>query len=266
VFFYYLPGLLRKTTRGLGSDMHSGGFVHFAECFIGEANKCDERTKECAAAYFCGYITHYALDTTAHPYIYFRTGSNKSIKNSVRHRKFETNIDTLILKLVSGTKPRDKKLWRLLYEKRRKTRAVSAILAKSVNLAYKKNINIHSFSHAFSYMAQITRFLQSKNGAKKRFFQIAEDLTVGEHYISSIIHDNDVCKKRGMDFLNTAKKAWHFPLNKSDVRNDTFIELFERAVKDAAAMAEAFFYCMEGEITPGEFAAVTGDKSFTAGI
>ncbi len=94
--FFYHKTLPLKTT---------GHFRHFAKKLhtekVGEVFKSMlEGVKRAAPpfankcfAYFAGYLSHYALDCAAHPYVFNRAGFGPG------HTRFESDMDSALLKL-----------------------------------------------------------------------------------------------------------------------------------------------------------------------
>lgn len=270
IFFYYLPGLVNKKLTGLGAKMHKGNFKLFMK---GMAECIDETggdLKTASIAYVCGYLTHYSLDYNTHPYIYYKTGSRsdsepvKSLKYSVYHRNFETAIDVLMLKLVSGEKPSAKKLWELIKISKREAYDVANLIGANISSAYETPVSGKQVYKSFVYMMRLTRLLQSKGGKRKKLMEFAEGMTIGEKICSSLIHMEEV--NDGIDYLNISKKPWFMPWDDKKVIDSSFTEMFEKAVADSEKMISAFHKFLKKEISIDDFLIITGNYSFATGL
>ncbi len=136
IFFYYLPGLIKKRTKGIGVRMHQENPGAFILNISEEILNLREEDKPLIFAYTAGYLTHYALDAAAHPFVYARSNlrddirKRRAMRSSVEHRRLETSIDVQMLKLMSGEKPADYKLWQLINAEAYQMRTAAQIKRK----------------------------------------------------------------------------------------------------------------------------------------
>jgi len=272
IFFYYIPGFLKKNMRHVGIEMHKHHFGAFMQSItdILLAETLPESSRAPIFAYICGYLTHYALDATAHPYVYFKTGTRqkgdkaRAIKYSVNHRKFETAIDVLMLDLMSSEKPADYKLWQLIKSDSESAQIAAGAISEALYEAYDRNISPREVQKAMMYMVNITRVLQSRTGRRKRLMELMENLTVGEHLVSSIIHMQNVTD--GVDYMNIEKNLWHFPGHDELEKSDSFIEMYHEAVNESTDMITALCQYMHDEISREQLTAIMGDRSLSTGL
>ncbi len=270
VFFYYLPALVNKKLSGLGTKMHKGNFKLFLKGMAENINDSEGEKRDAGISYVCGYLTHYALDYNTHPYIYFKTGARndrqpvRSLKYSVYHRNFETAIDVLMLKLVSGEKPSAKKLWELIKLSRKEANSVADIISDNIKKAYETHITPRQVYKSFSYMMRLTRLLQSKNGRRKRLMEFAEDMTIGEKICSSLIHLQEI--NDGIDYLNINKSSWHMPWDDQNKLDSSFTEMFEKSIDIGCNMVNGFHRYITKEISLDELLLITGNYSFATGL
>ena len=92
--FFYKP--LNTRLQNFGSYLHrKGGYAAFRVMKAFSAND------DLLSAYALGYVTHYAADTTFHPYVYFTGG-----KSPLRHTKIENAIDVYLRERHSALEER----------------------------------------------------------------------------------------------------------------------------------------------------------------
>lgn len=270
IFFYYIPGLIKKRLRTIGTQMHKqhfGSFIsHMIDIMLLE--QLPERNRSLLFSYISGFLTHYALDATAHPYVYSKTGIRekgdkaRAIKYGVNHRKFETAIDVLMLNLMSSKKPSDYKLWELIKVDQKQAKLVAGAMSASIRETYGNTVSPKDVFKAMGYMINITKVLQSSTGRRKRFMELIENLTIGEHLVSSIIHMQEVAD--GVDYMNVGHSPWHIP--GTEEKTDSFIELYHEAVSEAHSMIDALWKCSKGEISKDKLAIILGDRSLSTGF
>ena len=270
IFFYYLPGLLRRRLRDVGIQMHKHSFGGFMSNMIDimMMEQLPPQKRHLLFSYICGFLTHYALDATAHPYVYSKTGVRqkgdkaKAIKYSVNHRKFETAIDVLMLDLMSSKKPCDYKLWELIRVDRDPAKIVAGAMSASIRETYLRNVSPKDVNKAMSYMVNITRVIQSGKGRRKRLMELIENLVIGEHLVSSIIHMQNI--NDGVDYMNVGHSPWNVP--GTEEKTDSFIELYHEAVSEGQLMVDALWRCMNGEITRDMLTQILGNRSLSTGF
>lgn len=270
IFFYSLSCLLRKKLAGLGSKMHSGQFNAYLNALLDSAKTGGAGQTAALAAYLSGYITHYALDSSAHPYIYYKSGFKRDgergsrLKYSVNHHNFETAVDVLLLKLVSSEKPSDKKLWQLIRVTQVEAAHVAEHISQAIDDAYQVPISPRQVYGAMSSMSRATRLLQSKTGRRKRFIELAEDISIGDRFISSLIHPQEITD--GIDYLNVSKKPWCLPWDNTRQYDLSFVEMFEHAVAGSVTKINALFDYLDGKMEKNALLFLMGNNSFATGI
>ena len=268
IFFYYLPGLLKKHVRDVGIQMHKHSFGSYMSNMIDVMMTEKGESKDVLLAYICGFLTHYSLDATAHPYVYSKTGVRKkgdtarAIKYSVNHRKFETAIDVLMLNLLSSKKPADYHLWELINIDENRAQSVAKALSLSIQSTYNRNVCQKDVYKAMTYMVNITKIIQSKTGRRKRLMELIENLTIGEHLFSSIIHMQKVSD--GVDYMNIGKSPWNVP--GTEEKTDSFVELYHEAVEGSAIIFNSLWRYMNGEISRDKLLITLGNRSLSTGF
>jgi hypothetical protein len=269
IFFYYFPGLIKKRTKGIGVRMHMENPGAFIVNLSDAANRAAEADKPLILAYTAGYLTHYALDAATHPFVYARSGLTKDERKrremhaSVRHRQLETTIDVKMLKLLSGKKPADYKLWQLINADAGHMLTAAEAISCAINKTYKHKLNSADVYKAMRYMVNLTRLLQSKTGRRKRLMELAEDFTIRARYVSSIIHQQEA--DDGKDHMNISKKNWRTPWDAYSSSNSSFIELYNEAVVNGRQMVDALFAFTRKHLPITEYRKSIGNRSLKTG-
>ncbi|MCL2360507.1 MAG: zinc dependent phospholipase C family protein [Defluviitaleaceae bacterium] len=258
IFFYYVNGFLSKRIRGVGSQMHSADLgLFFMEM---AAIRCP-----ILFAYTAGFLAHYAVDSHTHPYIFSQTYDppKPAIKEAGRHRHFETTVDVLMLKRLNGEAPNDYNLGQLLTPDKRQRSTAAAGTAAAIRRIYDRDINPRDVDRAMGQMASNTNKLQSKTGRRKRWLGNVENLILRAKVLSALTHMQEVTEDR--DFLNLEKTEWSPPWAQDKIRNDSFVELFDRAVGAAVQMIKALFDYTHDNLPKEAFAACLQNRSLITG-
>lgn len=269
MFFYYVTAAFKKDLRGLGGRMHKenvGAFMKAMACGITEL-KGDE--KRAAFAYFSGYLAHYALDCSAHPYVYYRTGFLRSgekgskMEYSGYHVRFETAVDVLLLKAMEGKRPGDEKIWKLVSVDKQEVVKAADYLSESISDAYDVVLSGKNVSSAMAYMALFKKIFQSGRGMRKKLLGAAEKLILRHNVVTELIHPQEITDD--LDYLNENKNSWRNPWDEDSLRQENFAELFEAARIEAAKLITALWEYTKGRLPLKEFLELAGDRSFDSG-
>lgn len=256
VFFYYLPCLLGDSKYSIGNLMHSSGSKEFFSHFLYALEHLESvKEREIATAYFSGFICHYTLDTSCHPFVYARTKytlskhgcNNKKAKKISSlsylsdHIDYETNLDTLLLKKYKRICPSSFHQHQTIALNRMQRKVISRLLSYSIHKTYNnqnsfsnqttltpKNINTAILSMKYGCL-----LLSDRAGIKKPLLAHFENLMKKPHFISNLIPSNYVSNQ--YDYLNLSKDSWRSPWNNHSTENlkcnDTFLDLYHNAEK-----------------------------------
>jgi len=263
IFFYYIPGFITNRIRGIGTQMHEsdlGQYFMYMADFIKTSKSPAQR--QILFAYTAGFLVHYAVDVHTHGYVYGNTQAVESMKEAALHRHYETSIDVLMLNLMYGLRPKDYEQWQLIRPKKVYLRVAAAAMSEGIREVYNKDITPIDVYQAMNQMARLTKYLQSKSGRRKRWLGRAEEMTVGSRIISALVHMQEVTD--GHDYLNLQKSPWSAPWAPDETRTESFIELYEAAIKDAANMITALYdYIHDG---PKELTTIIMNRSLKTGL
>jgi len=278
IFFYYLPGIIRKRSRNLGGEMHKndlGLFIarmaHYAKniampkCGKTDCLAAAKTKQELIFAYTAGLIMHYVVDVHAHPYVYakvYKEGAS-DIKNSTDHRLFETAIDVAMLKLVSGKKPADYSQWELIRASRDQMRVAAKAMSHSLKLVYDRTVTTKEVVQAMRHMIQLTRVLRSRDGRRKKWAAIVEGLTIGEPLFSSLVHAQEM--DNSTDYLNEKKEPWQAPWETATECTDSFIERFKSATEEGLDIINSLYQYVYGNLSLQELGNILGNRSLQTG-
>ena len=267
IFFYYMPGQLRKRSRGIGTQMHLSDLGVFLVEMARAAKEAHPKARDVIFAYTAGFVMHYALDVSAHPYVYAMTHHDNAprIKNSADHRKFETAIDVAMLRLMSSKKPADYNQWELIAADGYQMYTASAAMSEVLKGVYDRDIPVKIVRRAMRFTVYLTRLLQSRKGRRKRWMELVENVTIRENLFSALVHMQEVSGE--CDCLNAKKSTWHAPWEKEDeTHNDSFVERYQSAVEEGAKMINFLYEYVYRNVDLQELIETIGNRSLKTGM
>lgn len=101
LFFHnYQPWMRDKTMFALGVAMHNGDTRALLEHLIGFVRGYEGADRNELVSYAAGFLTHYAVDKNAHPFVYGRTG-----EDDARHQAIEYMWDSYTAMECWGIEP-----------------------------------------------------------------------------------------------------------------------------------------------------------------
>ena len=250
LFFHrLLPHMPGKSLMGTGSAIHRSDpaklFAAMAEYLI-NGNNYD---RDSVISYFCGFICHYALDRSVHPF--------------VLHNRIEFNIDMILLKEkrnIENTLKFSTKA--LLSDDPELITNMARAAAYAFSVTLKRSCDEGTFEQAFRDFRYMQGIINSGNKKRNDFLravQLPFYPVIGPGVSSMMLQEKADGK---YDYMNMAKNEWYYPADKSIKLNKSVYELFEEAKEDAANMIAGFINIIEGKANSSE---VFGHRSFLTG-
>ena len=204
-FCFFQPSLRRKK-ENLGSFLHrEGGFssLHVLKFFSHHNEK--------ALAYALGYVSHYATDSTFHPYVYAMTGDS-----ALRHTRLEHVLDARFKKRFSPEKEETSFIQKLnLEEKELLFFLYTSIAVKSGFPAPKKSTFYRAIFLFNAYLSFPNNLFDGANANVRSFI------------------------------ANEEKRTWTYPALEKLQSTDSVDELFTKSVLLTQSLNEHFFQAVK---------------------
>lgn len=272
LFFYYLPSYLFHR-ENLGALAHRQDTKRFFRnlmdsrlLFTG-----DSRKLAIADAYLTGFIGHYTLDCTAHPYVYAFTGYTPqnpptNLEYFGKHAYFETEIDNLLLYKKKHRRPSHfRQNTTILLSPAQKK-----VISKMLNYAYRNTypgIFSHELmiGHATRWMKSGTTLLRDPSGRKKVLVRLIESRLLGRAFISPMVASDYYQFVK--DPMNYEHKKWIHPWTGASSQ-ESFMDLYQKAGRLYLERISHYYQMVhDGFSEEGRtaFAEEYGNRSFQSG-
>ena len=233
LFFYAVPShLIHK--ENTGAILHHDKTGEFFKALIKSKNRLKNSLyREIAEAYICGFMGHYTLDTTAHPYVHYRTkktsgGSATHIFGS--HLQLETDLDAMVLKHYTHKSISAFSCSDAITLSEAERFAVAILLHTSIKSVYPETtLHLLEIFHAIWSTRRLFSILPDPLGAKKRAFRRFDQTVFGHAYLSGIFASDTVLFH---DPANLRHRLWKNPWDTRRISNEDFYALFERGQED----------------------------------
>lgn len=227
LFFYQFFDSKKKHIRDIGNLLHAYKINEFYTKAGNIINQCDdEELKEAMTSYLAGHLCHWALDSTTHPYVFYKTGWQAKINESMHHR-FEYMIDALLLEKMKQTSIKKFKYYLLTKQSKISVKTIASIYVPICNELFDSELDEKIIKQALDDWYSINRFCYDPYKVKTPFVKLYEK-KVNSPYLYS---GNIIPAKADYtyDVLNLEKNSWCYPVDDTKTSNESFIELFEKA-------------------------------------
>lgn len=319
IYFFYLPSLIGDGSKNIGSLMHATNVHYFfkryldeMELLLGAAPDRDSLPSFCiyhfetAVSYLAGFLCHYTLDFSVHPYIYSKTGYDladpQQLNYYANHRAMETRLDTYMLHYVKHKEPSTFQRQSAIPKNRFEESFLTLFLCRCINDVFYpdsspsiyKKINMtrsHRYIDRLYYRntkgSRITpknmrsilsslrwecHILNDRTGIKKKLVIFLENKTVKYNILSSLMTSDHITDTR--DEWNLSHHPWYSPWEPHRKRQESFPELFLKAqniLQDCWSLLESYGSFLEEKRGDGRqykkrLLDTIGNRSYHSGL
>lgn len=246
--FSILPGKMIRHFQGYFHEHQSQEFFLNLLKYIRDNNIKDMDT----ISYLFGVICHYALDSTLHPYIVYRTGRfDKKKPNTYKynnvHAFMETFIDNDMIHRRWEGDPYKFDYSKFCFD----ISPLSNDLEKTIDYAFYNTFHIANMSKIYykslkQMKTAINVFRRDPYGVKKFFYQLADSVTSRKCFRFEAISYHYPLEDRH-DYLNSSHKMWRNPCVYDMTSTESFVDLYLKAIKFAKVLMCASMDYIDGK-------------------
>lgn len=200
-------------------------------------------------SYVQGFVCHYALDSTAHPYVNALAeelaAQRPTETPSSMHGEVESALDAIVLRAETGQLPSAFPLKQLFPKNEAVQRRIARLYRQVLEDVYGEQVPEEELLRATNDAHFVFRAITDRTGLKHRFFTLLEKGR--PHVVAS--HIVPLLESDGVDYANFGGAPWG-----EEGRTDSFFQLYEQAQGLALELISAFY--------TGDLAALTGERPF----
>jgi hypothetical protein len=240
-FFFALRTPRLKASKHFGSLMHKEGVAETIEAFRRLVASCPEPASSLLLAYFLGFVCHFTLDSTLHPFVYAQQYAicDAGVKGldrrdgSAVHAQIEADFDAMLVHRRRGESIRNydypSEVLKLRDETLTLLDAAYQALAHEV---YAADLPADAFSRGVYDMRLTISALYSPRGIKRALIGVAERRFARHSLAQALSPRADVGDS--CDFENREHSTWLNPFT-SVASQASFDELYAGALAAAHA-------------------------------
>ena len=233
--FFFAINLINFKTRKIGNYMHKNNTRDFFKNMIIYIKDNNLQNDYEIMSFLYGFIAHYCLDLTSHPYVTYKTGifkknKKETYKYNSKHNELESYIDAYMIKKNENIIPNKFKIHKFCFNTK-----VSKKLSKLIDYTFYKT---YGFKHMSLYvkngifnMKFLYRLLRyDPYKIKKKTYNLIDKISPKSAKKLSPVSfaytlDNDTY------YLNLDNKKWSHPRYKNEVYTYSFLDLYNNALK-----------------------------------
>lgn len=245
LFFHNIFPLWKKQNKKIpkiGSKIHANNINLFYKTAIEVYHTQEEGCqKEAMASYIIGHYLHWQLDSIMHPYVVYRTGFGEKNSSGFHHR-FESMMDTMLLKHYWNTTIKDFKTYEITKRSPYSVDTISAVYIPCVKACLNKTIEKSEVKQSLIEWEKAQKGLYDPSGIKFFFIQLIEKIIKQPWAISGsmVLAKEDT----NHDILNIEHNFYRHPCTGEEF-NDSVFDLFDKAMENAMIGLPLLFEALE---------------------
>lgn len=255
--FLSLPGALSAPKTG--SMLHTQRTDEF---LLALAQAC--QGDELLEAYCCGFFTHYATDTTFHPFVYAHSLTQEGSYSGTLHCTLEHQLETLHYRRrghASGLPVQMAGFAALTGEEKDR---IALALSRALKKTFPNDaLPVARVRRSFDDAVALCRLLRSPSGKKFRAFGALLS-PVG---LKAPLHAHMMpTEPPQADIANDAHRPWSSLWTPDVLRNDSFDELYSAAIARAKSLVLGARGMMHADVSYATLRSLIGGYSYDSGL
>lgn len=248
----------------LGSRMHNEHINDFYECAMHSIQKqTNKEIQERMIVYLFGHLCHWALDKTAHPYIYYFTGKGKK-KNSSFHHRLESIIDARLLEKKRDLTIKEYPYYKLCEYDVNMLQAIARIYVAVSREVYHVDLKVHDIRETLDTWYEVQKFLYDPGCIKYACIHGVEKILHKEWQFSgNIVRNKEIDQ---LDLLNEERKEWKHPCDDKITSTASFLDLYDDAIITASKVIKMANWILQGKAGIHHLLHIIDDQTYTRGM
>lgn len=243
----------------LGSILHTRKTDDF---LLALADAC--RHSELTRAYCCGFFTHYAADTTFHPFVYAHSLTEDGSYSSTAHCTLEHQIETLHYRRQGNKSGLPMQMAGFAQLSSTQKDDIALALSGAIERIFPGDApGLAKVRGSFEDAVHLCSLLRSESGRK---FRALGALLKPFHLDASLHAHMMPAQPPERDIANDAHAPWSSIWTPEMTRTESFDDLYASAVSRAKALILAADGYMQGTSSYASLRALHGGLSYDSGL
>ncbi len=249
LFYLVADPLSDPDTRDFGNTMHHDRPARLL-CSLHDAiSMLSESERPVGEAYAAGFLCHYLLDSTMHPFVFAWEnalcdagvpGLDRSDHGKV-HAEIERDFDEMVLYTKTGETVETYAPYKHVLQGSDEVLATIDKLYFYMGLwTYSETLPLDIYSRAVKSFRRVQHLFWSPGGGKARVLGTVERAVTHDRYSLYCAMAHRARAEKTSDFDNRDHREWRDPFS-GEVRTEGFWDLYQAALDRMPAAEECFF-------------------------
>ena len=259
LFFSLFAPPRKKPAPALGAILHTQRTDEF---LLALCEACAD--KAVTRAFCCGFMTHYAADTTFHPFVYAHSLTGDGAYSSTLHCTLEHQLETLHFRRQGNETSLPVQMGGYAALSREaKDQIAAAFHAAVVRVFPGDDIGYARIRRSFDDAVALCNLLRSEGGVKFR----AMGALLSPFGLDAPLHAHMMpVQAPDTDIANDAHAPWASLWAPDVRRSESFDDLYAAAVQRAAQLIGLTLGMMDGQVSYATLRAQLGGLSYDSGL
>ena len=222
--------------KKFGNFCHKNNTQDFFLNLVNYIRKHNLKGNKEVMAFLYGFICHYSLDITIHPYVIYKSGyfdktKKDYIKYKGKHSETESYIDAYMINKNEKIDPKLLDVGKFCFEYSKLSEDLIEILNEVFFETYNnKNIG-KKYQKGLKRMKKLYTLLRyDKKGKKKKFYKFLDN-----HFPSKIMKYEPISLDYNLNknhfYLNLDHRKWCHPMIKKETYTSSFEDIYNEAIQ-----------------------------------
>lgn len=222
------------------------------------------RGSELLRAYCCGFFSHYAADTTFHPFVYAHSLDERGAYSGNAHCTLEHQLETLLYRREGHADGLPVQMAGLAALDASQRAQIARALCRALSAVFPAvALTPARVRRSFEDAVNLCRLLRSEDGRKYRALGAA----LAPLRLTRTLHAHMMpLQVPRADIANDAHAPWASIWTPNQTRRDSFCDLFAAAVARSQALMACADGCMLGRASFASLRALHGGYSYDSGL
>lgn len=190
-------------------------------------NVKDEHRQSILISFMAGHLQHWALDSLAHPFVFYRSGPLEG-KRPYDHYRYESMIDALMVTYVKRRRLQDLKAKRFLDVNEEERRVIASFYQRLLDKVFDIKEDTQVIEDAMKTFKKSLTYLYDPNNIVFNLVSRCEKRFGTPWKYSSHIVSSKIDAK--YDVLNLKHETWSNPTNINEVSTQSFVDIYNQSI------------------------------------
>lgn len=255
-----------KALTHRGGDMQKTNTGAFLRALAEETRQSEDKSH--LFSYLAGFLCHYCLDKTTHPYILCKSGDYdedrpETLPYRGAHTRLERAIDSHIIRRHYKQTPWHFPIAKTVLALKKLPEDMRPALNRAHESVYGWPAVFDDLNRCLRDQKLFYRLMQDPLGIMDKLTPLVDNGKSHQDYRTLPYYRKDI--DPGLcDYLNENKRPWAHPCDTRIVSHDSFPELFDKALAEVLSLIELAWRYVRGEDLP--LAEALGNASYETGF